>query len=564
MAVSAVSITAATCRRRQQRFTILPSSLIFLLLLLFILPLLCPAHNWIHGRSRVGKASTTIPAPAKPRQHTPHVQVGPGQEFPIQWVTGHPNSYYYFVILHSDDNDQIIKHNEKMLREYIAEAPASAKAPYSDARFRKQHVSCSHVSGGNSGCLQYSKTKLVNSGMSGTRYKREIPPTDPLYFKRSDMPLVGADGKKGVKVYEYKDSAHTQDVQVAYQNPKYPWIEAVHRYKVTYKWVFEWDIARFLIPARKGSGTYMVHMLWRGYRDVVDVDVLPVAAKTIWGKRLNGVRYLRLDHCQFKDRLVNGTWRKFTTYHGKTKHGNTCYPITDGNVDACIRHASKQKKGYGDAVNVVPLRHPPGVAFPDQPVNIPWGTGGSGTGIHHGHVGSSNCQPRHFTADKFPDNTTYVCYPLKPAPDTTQVDQPWTISEDPADPVFYSTCFRKVTGWAFDGNAACPKCGSGGSTGATSTWRFGEKCVSCTDAASFLPTSHTPTGDDTSDAILYEGNETIGYQAVVPPDSPSGSWWADNGTFFSSAGGAAAGAATYSAPAWKLAPQCERCGAGEK
>lgn len=100
-------------------------------------------HNWLHMRSRVGKISTTIPAPQKANSHRPVVQVGADQEFGVQFVGGHPGSFYYFAILHADDTAHLGDHTETLFKDYIKNAPKNASDRYVSERFRKVHVSCS-------------------------------------------------------------------------------------------------------------------------------------------------------------------------------------------------------------------------------------------------------------------------------------------------------------------------------------------------------------------------------------------------------------------------------------
>ena len=95
---------------------------------------------------------------------------------------------------------------------------------------------------------------------------------------------------------------------------RYPWLEAVHRYRVSFKWVFEWDYARMVIPARKGSGLYLVHMVWRGYRDVLDIDVLPAPSVNLYGAGSNEVTYTRTDHCQYKNKQIHGKDYNYQVY----------------------------------------------------------------------------------------------------------------------------------------------------------------------------------------------------------------------------------------------------------
>ena len=116
------------------------------------------AHNWIwNPRSRSGnKASTNRPAPPRPKDRDPHVAVAPGQEFLIEWSTGHPNSEFYFVVLHKDDEARLDEHTPDLLDDYIARAPADASASFNGTAdgsnapggvWRKWHLSCSYLYG---------------------------------------------------------------------------------------------------------------------------------------------------------------------------------------------------------------------------------------------------------------------------------------------------------------------------------------------------------------------------------------------------------------------------------
>ena len=49
-----------------------------------------------------------------------------------------------------------------------------------------------------------------------------------------------------------------------------------------------------------------------------------------------------------------------------------------------------------------------------------------------------------------------MCYGLR-GTSTKSVEEEWTVAErDPEDEVFYSTCYRRRVGYAFDG----PSCGA--------------------------------------------------------------------------------------------------------
>jgi len=86
------------------------------------------------------------------------------------------------------------------------------------------------------------------------------------------------------------------------------------------------------------------------------------------------------------------------------------------------------------------------------------------------------------------DHNMSICYPLKMNADRGRGNPPWTIIKDDAeDAVWYSSCFKKDTGWKFVGNPPCPACT--GIVKTTPKWRYGDYCISCNDqkALSTLP-----------------------------------------------------------------------------
>ena len=61
------------------------------------------AHNWITSpRSRAGKVSMTSPCKSRTSAH-PGVMVNRGQEFVVEWSTGHPGRFSYITLLSADD-----------------------------------------------------------------------------------------------------------------------------------------------------------------------------------------------------------------------------------------------------------------------------------------------------------------------------------------------------------------------------------------------------------------------------------------------------------------------------
>ena len=119
-------------------------------------------------------------------------------------------------------------------------------------------------------------------------------------------------------------------------------------------------------------------------------------------------------------------------------------------------------------MNVVPLRNDPQVVRFGGTPNIPFGR-------------SKFCKQK--TYANAPANAR-VCYGGI-APDPPEVGNSWTISDDPEDAVFYSTCYRKQTVFKLKGatDAGEEKEDQKDEEPTPPEWRWKDKCISCADAA---------------------------------------------------------------------------------
>jgi len=366
------------------------------MLLLITFLLLSSAHNWIHSRSRAEKASSVQPAPPRPAQFKPHLRVGQGQEFAFEWMTGHPKSKYYFVVLKAEHEDKLKLHTISALEAYVNQAPASA-VKWKESKWQKRHMS--FKSGG---------------------YAKELKASDALYFNRPE-----SWDSAGISQFQYSPSDVAGDKRVSYKNNHWPWIEAVHTFKVSTNKPKEFDLAPFTIEGRDGPGHYMIHMVWRGYRDVIDIDLLSSPSPDIYGSVIGGESsWTKVNHCQFK------------SYEARA---SKCYFVdkTTRDISKCMNFC--KKKGCA-GLNIVPLFNPAEVKV-GKP-NIPWG-----------RANKQRCDKTLLTGKE--DENTLVCYGLQPNlpkranPD---VDTLWTIiDDDPEDPIFYSTCYVQTTEIVFDG-----------------------------------------------------------------------------------------------------------------
>ena len=74
--------------------------------------------------------------------------------------------------------------------------------------------------------------------------------------------------------YRYPFAERKYDKRAAYYNPNFPWIEAVYAFQHKHHHALQFDTASFEFPRnREGSGQYIVHWMWRGYYNCIDVDV---------------------------------------------------------------------------------------------------------------------------------------------------------------------------------------------------------------------------------------------------------------------------------------------------
>lgn len=413
------------------------------------------AHNWLFSPSRANKASTVIPAPAKTSERNPHYQVGAGQEFGVEWATGHPGSYYYFVVLKATDVHRLSDHTEPMLNDYLANAPESAFL-YDGERFQRMHVSCTHQYYNGNPNRDCPSTGW-NPG-SSEQYEREITPEDSFYFDREE---AWGSTPSDMTHFKYRSDKLDFDVRASYENSDYPWIEAVHKFRVTYRYPREWDIARFSLPARQGSGEYMIHMLWRGYRDVIDIDVLPEPANDVYGVPGGVNEWRKTDHC---------------IYPNYSKHSNTkCHYLQadeENNIAECQQYCETRGRKC-NALNVVPLFTPSVVKIAGQTPApaVPW---------------NNRCRQ-----DRLPDNVdenTMVCYTFEAQSPTydgfnPETEDIWVIRDnDPLDPVFYSSCYRRAVKRAFAGNVECPLCEET-PVATEAKWDINNRCLSCEDAS---------------------------------------------------------------------------------
>ena len=111
--------------------------------------------------------------------------------------------------------------------------------------------------------------------------------TDPShpYFVRRPWDPTTLSGYRRSTPMRYGDSGRNADGvlnvgvdrRAAYTNARWPWIVAVHKFIIEQHQPHSADVAYFRFPPGTDPGRYVIHYYWRGYRDCVDVDVLPLS-----------------------------------------------------------------------------------------------------------------------------------------------------------------------------------------------------------------------------------------------------------------------------------------------
>jgi hypothetical protein len=488
-------------------------------------PRCCNAHNWLHNpSSRASKTSTTTPCPPAELSRPAHMQVGPNQEFEVEFMSGHSSTYTYFAIIRHEDEKKLLFHGQNMFERYIAAAPEGATVPAPE----RTHVGCGKLG-------QYGG------------WQKELTAEDPEYIRRP-----GAFFRKyctgALKQFKYTKALRAKDVFTSYHSDKYPWLEGVYRFKHGQSFPDEWDTVRLKIPANKGAGRHILHYVWRGYRDCVDVNVLApgeVAADK-WGKE--GLkRWRRIDHCQFESYMGNPpNIQAARNRPARTKCWSADKPAgVKVCLNACTSKGSlhKTRDWSCSGVNVVPVINPPTTATmfhnfsicdnipkeltPEElatcmafepnhgrgkclkaaetraqaawlacrksVVNIPWldSLGSSVVDMEKASktpISSGVCVESQFKpwAKRYAKQgkVALVCYGvqtyLPPRQARQNVGEIWRTTTDPSDPVFYSSCYiygpqaRKFKG------VTCGKaCELKDSDISSTEWKFGDQCVAC-------------------------------------------------------------------------------------
>lgn len=126
------------------------------------------------------------------------------------------------------------RHTEALLEDYVSSAPPSAYM--AGPEYRKMHYGWTAKSraGGDE----------PNHANFGARGLTEVPATAPEFSNRPGAFACANFGSvrgswesqdceqvSDLKLYNYPTADHAEDRRVAYANPAYPWIVALHKFK---------------------------------------------------------------------------------------------------------------------------------------------------------------------------------------------------------------------------------------------------------------------------------------------------------------------------------------------
>ena len=140
------------------------------------------AHNWIwNPRTRSGNKPSMVP-PCPPRtSKIPGVHVNPGQDFEVEWSTGHAGQPQRFTIVKAADEKYLALLNENIHESYMNSAPTTAHQKYGD-RWEKRHLSWEISQGG---ATERHGGPCPNSQHESEGKTRVTPSTDPHYITRA-------------------------------------------------------------------------------------------------------------------------------------------------------------------------------------------------------------------------------------------------------------------------------------------------------------------------------------------------------------------------------------------
>lgn len=434
-------------------------------------------HNYVNTPSRALIAAVTVPCQQRV-DPAPHLQVGRGQTFQLEWSTGHgetPTAVAYWVFLKEDAYDSLIDLTDAQLDDYLNQAPDASLL--TGQQWARNHLApLDHVNAG------YFTDILINKSLTSA---------DSNFIVRNEVAVKKSfyNWHQNVQQYAYTPEAHLGDRRAQYHSAKYPWILSAHKFRINAHWPEDYDIATFQFPSDVAAGNYIAHFKWGGYRDCTDVSIMNMpSVPNPWGLvQTDGVSgtFIRLDHCEYTFVLNPST---------------PCRVMTDTNASQCLADCLKAEGAFGcTGVQAVLKTNPPNT-LPYTP-NYPYKKYTRVDFVTTAETGPCDGRTIHKRKDcgdieplcgddelAGATDTNYICYGLTPYRDQDfQTLNDYVITTDPGDPGFYSSCWVRLTPGGF--LASTPPAQP------PIVWQTGEKCLSCdwiTNTLQTLPFSSAP------------------------------------------------------------------------
>ena len=454
------------------------------------------AHNWIGTMSRARFASTAAPFPPRMGK-MPHVQVGPNDDFQIEYVQGHTR-FSYFVVHHADDagkvKDVTSQDLDTYLDEYMGDAGVSAHARAMTAEWRRYHRRCGtpisaqdlYNDVSNSNGKTWTPNYFVGRVTGGPGYLGQRPQAfwdhsaNCRKYENEDPnnrgTMLNRTTDNNAYQYNYQDAQLIDDKRARYTNSKWPWILEVVKTNHVIDQPSRPDVLRFALDGALAKGHYMVSWRWRGYYDAIDVDYqtanVPVADR--YGAYDPTPPFRRVDHAIF---------RRYTRVRRGYGWGE-CLEIAT-TAQACMNRCT----GSCPGIAVMPVKLPSTVraSFRSARSNA----GGYNTLIPWGNA-TDWCNPAEWPSNvnqlRDPDNA-YMCFRADVGSGNGTQGE-FITTRDPEDPVFYSSVILRTPSRNFTLEPTSP---FNVDETEDKTWSYSDTCVSCDEMERNKETNRVPS-----------------------------------------------------------------------
>jgi len=232
-----------------------------------------------------------------------------------------------------------------------------------------------------------------------------------------------------------------------------------------------------------------VHMSWKGYTNVMDVDILPGNSTDIYGETMTSgdgsVLWTKNEHCFFQ---FYKSFANFDMYDASTPEG----------ISDCKEFCAE--KSQCTALQITPLHMPPHVTTGTG--NKYWGDHlktidlqlrpkpetVAAHGLHRAFDGLTIGQAKHVSQEMLDDPNRMICrLQVMISEQSLQNAGPdYFILDDPEDIGFYGTCMTKINNRLYNGVPYVNATEAENAKGSVKQkFNVGDYCLSCEDIDDF-------------------------------------------------------------------------------